>query len=77
MSSGNTTYSVSSYYTFYDKPKTYDNTNNTEKLLCYPSAGGGNFNQYEFEICKTPGIYEGEPLRQSLYDGSIKTLWGS
>lgn len=76
MSSGNTTYSVSSYYTFYDKPKTYDNTNNTEKLLCYPSAGGGNFNQYEFEICKTPGIYEGEPLRQSLYDGSIKTLWG-
>ena len=75
MSSGNTTYSISSYYTFYDKPNLYDVTN-TPKVLCYPSAGGGDFNQYQFEVIDKLGNISGEPIRQSLYDGSIKTIWG-
>jgi len=68
-------YVIDSYYAFYDKPKTYDNTTN-DKVLCYPSAGGGDFNQFQYEVTNKSGRVVGNPLGQPLYDGSIKTLWG-
>ena len=68
-------YTINSFYTFYDKPQMYDG-NFKDRVLCYPSAGGGDFNQFQFEVTNTNGRVVGNPLGQPLYDGSIKTLWG-
>ena len=71
----NDLFNVQSYYVFYDSPKTYDNTTNT-KVLCYPSSGGIDFNQYQYEVCKSAGVFGGTQLTQPLYDGSVRTIWG-
>lgn len=71
----NKLYNVSSYYAFYDSPKTYDDST-TDLVLCYPSAGGGDYNQYQYETCSPTGFFEENDLTQPLYDGSVKTIWG-
>lgn len=68
-------YVIDSYYTFYDKPQMYD-SNFKDRVICYPSAGGGDFNQTKFEVTNRNGRTVNNPLGQPLYDGSIKTLWG-
>lgn len=66
--------SVVNNYTFYDSPL-LNETESVDKVICYPSAGGGDFNQYRFEVTDANNNVK-TPLRQSLYDGSVKTLWG-
>ena len=66
--------SVVNNYTFYDSPL-MNETESVDKVICYPSAGGGDFNQYRFEVTDANNNVK-TPLRQSLYDGSVKTLWG-
>ena len=61
-------------YVYYDDP-TLNESTSTKKVICYPSAGGGDFNQYRFEVENSSG-YVKQPLRQQLYDGSVKSLWG-
>jgi len=68
-------YNINSYYTFYDKPQLYDGSFK-DRVICYPSAGGGDFNQSQFEVTNPQGKTENNPLSHPLYDGSIKTLWG-
>ena len=75
MKKGTNDYNIDSYYTFYDSPKTYDDSTNN-LVLCYPSAGGGDFNQYQYETSSPTGQFVENSLTQPLYDGSIKTIWG-
>lgn len=70
----NKSLTITNNYVFYDKPELYDDDEN-EKVICYPSAGGDDFNQYRFEVTDTNNKVK-EPLKQPLYDGSVKSLWG-
>lgn len=70
----NKSLTITNNYVFYDKPELYDGDGD-EKVICYPSAGGDDFNQYRFEVTDTNNKVT-EPLKQPLYDGSVKSLWG-
>lgn len=65
---------IKNNYVYYDDPTLHESTS-TKKVICYPSAGGGDFNQYRFEVEDSSGFVK-QPLRQQLYDGSVKSLWG-
>lgn len=73
INSPNQVFSITNNYVYYDNP--IMNNKTTDKVICYPSAGGGDFNQYRFEVENTDGSVT-NPLTQELYDGSVKCLWG-
>ena len=67
-------YSVQNWYSYYDSPEGYTFENYTPCIV-YPSVGGGDFSQYSFEKKNNNGVVNGQPIDQTLYDGSVKTLW--
>ena len=74
-SNPNTAYIVQNWYTFYDDPKVYENTN-YDPIIVYPSFGGIKFSQYTYEKKNAAGVVKGAPIDQTLFDGSVRTLWG-
>lgn len=71
------TISIQSWYAFYENPELYS-TLNGEKVIVFPSVGGLNFSQYRLEkTIPLIGTVKGNPVDQTLYDGSIRALWGA
>lgn len=70
-----TSYSIQNWYTYYDNIDTGEQEN-YQKCLVYPSVGGLGFSQYGYEKKNNNGVVNGNPLDQTLYDGSVKALWG-
>ena len=66
--------SIVNNYVFYDSPDLHSDES-VAKVICYPSAGGDDFNQHRYEVTDAANNVK-NPLRQTLYDGSVKSLWG-
>lgn len=72
----NKTIGINSWYTYYDKPDIFS-LNQSDEVIVFPSVGGLNFSQYGLEKRNVAGIVDGAPVDQTLYDGSVRTLWGA
>ena len=73
----NKTISIQSWYAYYDKPEVF-NKSQADEVVVIPSMGGLKFSQYRLE--KTQPILKtinGNPVDQTLYDGSVRALWGA
>ena len=70
------TVTIQNWYSYYDKPEMFSYSP-ADEVVVFPSAGGLNFSQYRLEKTTTLGTVKGNPVDQTLYDGSVRALWGA